>query len=64
MRKYRVDFFQMLYNPEAGMSVMTWIGSCEINDNCVTDDLPLCRKAALNAPYNCYHWDKLKFTRI
>lgn len=61
---YNVDYYQYIYNQEAGERVLTWIGNTKINNDCTSSELPLARKAYLNAPVNCKMADKIIFTKI
>lgn len=61
---YKVDFFKVTYNKETDERTSTYLGSTEVNDDCVTSDLPLCRKAALRAPAECMGWNEMKYRVI
>ncbi len=61
---YRVEFFRISFNKETQTQGMELLGTIEINDDCVTRDLPLAAKAALRAPHGCQMFDKLRFTKL
>jgi hypothetical protein len=64
MTKYRVDFYKVSFNKETQSTTTTHLGFTTINDLCTSWDMPLARKAALNAPDGCKMWDKMQFTRV